>query len=316
MADSTPEIGPNFRDKLVKAEGLRLSDIGDRATTDYAEVMVGDGVPEGAYGRAAGTTMFWLNKAAVSTLFALWATIDGGTNWFNVAIKDGTRYALDWTAGSRGKPGVNADIHSATEATREIADPDFEVLGTNATSACVAYYAEGGITLTTTTASGDQVILVPHLDANQSAWQQVTWGTDKQTAWECTVTTPATITSMIIWAGLKLTNTSVVATDDNQAFLRYEAGVNGGEWQAITSIANVDTTTDSNVLVQASTRYTLRIVIDASRIARLYINGVLIVTTTALTDAMDFIPYIGVQTATTAARSLHLHRQAISRMIG
>lgn len=226
------------------------------------------------------------------------------------------RYELQWVAGSRGKPGINADIQNAAEATRMIADPDFEVLGTNAVSSCTSYYAEGGITLTTTTASGDQVILVPHLDASQSAWGSVTWGTDQQTVWECVLVPGATISSSIYWAGLKLTNTSVVATDNDQAFFRYEAGVNSGKWQVVYSIGGTDTTTNSTVTVTAGQEVHLKITIDASRIAKFYIDGALVKTSTALTDAKDLIPYIGVQTATTAARVLNVISQAISRDIG
>ena len=133
------------------------------------------------------------------------------------------RYELRWVAGQRGKPSINADILSTTEAVREIADPDFEVLGTNGTSALSTKYAEGGITFTTATADNDQMILVPHLDANQSNWTGVTWGTDKQVEWECEITIPV-LTALTVWAGLKLTNTSVVATDDDQAFFRYFGG--------------------------------------------------------------------------------------------
>lgn len=43
MADATPQIGPNFRDVVVKGGALRLSDIASRDTTDYAEILVGDG---------------------------------------------------------------------------------------------------------------------------------------------------------------------------------------------------------------------------------------------------------------------------------
>lgn len=227
-----------------------------------------------------------------------------------------SRYALRWTAGQRGKPGVNGDILSATEATREIADPDFELLGTNAVSGSSAFAAEGGIRLTTAGASADQVILAPHLDANQSAWTQVTWGTDKATEWECRIVTGASIADAIIWAGLKLTNTPVVATDNDQAFFRYEAGVNDGEWQAVSSIGGTDTAADTGVVVAVSTAYHLRIAIDAARIARFYVNGVLVATTTALTNAVDLIPYIGVQSAAVAAKVLDVQGQAISRNAG
>lgn len=226
-----------------------------------------------------------------------------------------SRYELSWQAGQRGKPSINADINSATEAVREIADPDFEVLGTNGTSALSTFYAEGGITFTTAGADNDQMILVPHLDANQSAWEQVTWGTDQETIWECMVRTTATITSMTIWAGLKLTNTSVTATDDNQAFFRYAAATNSGRWQALYSIGGTDTAVDTGIAVAASTSYRLRVAIDASRIARFYINGVLVATSTALTDTTDLKPYIGVQANTGAARAIHIIGQAISRKV-
>ena len=169
------------------------------------------------------------------------------------------RYELSWAAGRRGKPGINADIQNAAEATRMIADPDFEVLGTNGVSASTAYYAEGGITLTTAGANNDQVIVAPHLDASQSPWAQVTWGTDKETVWECDISTSSNITANIIWAGLKLTNTSTTATDDNQVFFRYAAGTNSGKWQAIYSIGGTDTADDSGVTVAVSTRYHLKV---------------------------------------------------------
>lgn len=226
-----------------------------------------------------------------------------------------SRYELSWQAGQRGKPGINADINSATEAVREIADPDFEVLGTNGTSALSTFYAEGGITFTTAGANNDQMILVPHLDANQTAWEQVTWGTDQETIWECIIRTAASISDMTIWAGLKLTNTSVTATDDNQAFFRYASATNSGKWQAIYSIGGTDTATDTGIAVAVSTMYRLRVAIDSSRIARFYVNGQLVETSTALTDATDLKPYIGVQANTAAAKAVYIIGQAISRKV-
>ena len=227
------------------------------------------------------------------------------------------RAKLSWQAGQRGKPGLNADIQNAAEATRMIADPDFELLGTNATSGSSAFNAEGGITLTTAGADNDQVILLPHLDASQSAWAQWTWGTDKQTEWECDIVSGANITSAIIWCGLKLTNTSTTATDNDQVFFRYQDTVNSGKWQAIYSIANTDTATDTGVTAVVSTRTNFKITIDASRIARMYLNGKLVATSTALTDATDLIPYIGVQASgAAAAKAITVYGQEISRIRG
>jgi hypothetical protein len=223
------------------------------------------------------------------------------------------RYTLRWTAGERGHPCINADMASGTEATREPADPNFEVLGTNGTSALSTYNAEGGIRFTTDTGANDQMILLPHLDTKQSAWAQVTWGTDQETEWECLLRTGSSIADVIIWAGLKLTNTSTTATDDDQAFFRYAPATNSGKWQAIHSKTNVDVAADSGVTVVASTTYKLAIKIDQSRVARFYINDVLVAESTALVDEKDFIPYIGVQTTTTAAKFIIIYGQEISR---
>ena len=231
------------------------------------------------------------------------------------------RYELRWVAGQRGKPALNAVIatdensNSTAHLARNVADREFEVLGLNATTATVSYYVEGGILLTTTTGANDQVIVLPHLDTSQTAWAGVTWGTDQQTEWECDIQLTATITSITVWAGLKLTNTSVTATDNDQVFFRFDPATNSGKWQACYSIGGTDTETDSGVTAAASTRYHLKVAIDSSRIARMWINGVLVNTSTALTTATDLIPYIGVETTTTAARTLRIHSQAISREI-
>ena len=226
------------------------------------------------------------------------------------------RIELCWIAGRRGKPGLNADIQNAAEATRMVADPDFELLGTNATSASSSFNAEGGIKLTTAGASADQVILLPHLDANQSAWTQFTWGTDKQVAWACRLATGAAITAEIIWAGLKLTNTPTVATDNDQVFFRYEAGVNSGKFQCINSIGGTDDTDDSGVTVAVSTVYLLVIAIDSDRIARFYINGALVATSAALTNAVDLKPYVGIQASAAAAKDITVYGETISRQAG
>lgn len=232
------------------------------------------------------------------------------------------RFELVWVAGANGHPGLNADLASVTEAVREPVDRNFEVLGTNMTSALSTYYAEGGITLTTAGADGDEGILLPHLDTKQTAWSQVTWGTDKSVEWEAFVTTGSNITNAIAWAGLKLTNTEVLATDANQAFFRYEDDVSSGALIAVYSIGGVDVSVNTGITVALSTKYRLRIAIDSSRIARFYVGVgtgamTLVATSTALADAIDLIPYIGVAAdGAAAAKAIHIHGQSISRSIG
>lgn len=255
---------------------------------------------------------------------SIWTRTDGldgplytrsGGVWDPARAVPSGRVELEWQAGRRGKPGLNADINSATEAVREIADPDFEILGTNATSASCTYWAEGGVTLTTAGASGDQVILAPHLDANQSPWSRFSWGTDKRVAWEAIVWTAASIATMKAWIGLKLTNTRVVATDANQAFVLYDSAVDAF-WHHVTSIADTDTNAASTVAVTALTKYRVRIEIDSARLCKVYINGTLVKTTTAMADAIDLIPYIGIESSAVAPVALNVQRQRIGRDAG
>lgn len=254
----------------------------------------------------------------IATAYKLWDASASEERYFGPARFTNhslpTRYGLRWVAGQRGKPSLNADINSATEATREIADPDFEILGTNASSDDSTFFAEGGITFTTDGGGTDSVILLPHLDANQTAWAQVTWGTDKQTEWECDITTDADITACVIWAGLKLTNTATTTTDAKQIFFRYAPATNSGEWEAISSINNSDDAHDTNVAVAASTRYHLKIAIDSSRIGRFYINGSLVETSAALDNTTDLIPYIGILESEAVGKVLNIHGQSISRV--
>jgi hypothetical protein len=113
---------------------------------------------------------------------------------------------------------------------------------------------------------------------------------------ETRIKTAANIADQIIWAGLKLTNDNVVATDDNQVFVRYEAGVNGGEFQLITSSAGTDTTTDLNVAVAVSTEYHIKLVVNGDLDVHCYINGVQVARVqAALTTNIDLIPYVGVR---------------------
>lgn len=228
------------------------------------------------------------------------------------------RYALSWVAGQYGLPGLNADILNTSEAVRMLVDRNFEVLaptsGSNASSDDVTHYAEGGITLTTDGADGDGLCIMPHLDTSQSAWNLVTWGTDQSTRWECRFRTGGNIGNAIIWAGLKLTDTDVVITDADQAYFRYENGVNDGEWQAVSSIGGTDTTFDTDVVVAINTEYHFVVDIQADRTARFYINGVLHTTTAALTDTIDLIPYIAVEAdGAGEAKVLHIRMQKISR---
>lgn len=219
------------------------------------------------------------------------------------------------------RPLLNADIlitdtapTLAQMALRYSANRNFEVLGTNMTSALCTHSTGGGIVLTTAGASADQAIVTPHLDANQTAWATADWSTDDRVIFETTVQTGASIAATIIWAGLKLTNDNVVATDNEQAFVRYEAGVNSGAFQLITSDNGTDTTTNTSVTVAASTSYHIKAVINGDRDVTLFINGVLAArAAAALGTGHDLIPYIGVEASAAAAKAVTVRGLMLSK---
>jgi hypothetical protein len=176
-------------------------------------------------------------------------------------------------------------------------------LGVNASSDDVTINPEGGLKFETDGADGDENIVLPHLNTGQSAWTNYTWGTDQLTCWEGHFKSGTSIANTIMWAGLKLTNTEVLVTDNDQVYLRYEDDVNSGKFVVVYSIAGTDVSVDTGVACAVSTEYHVRITIDSSRIARVYLNGALVATSTALGNAVDLKPYMGIAADGAAARS-------------
>ena len=264
--------------------------------------------------------------------------------------KDARRYYLEeWFT---KKPGLNAvaiidpDADSASAlAAYVIANKDFETLGTNMTTALTTFSAtHGGILMTTAGADQDQAILLPHLDTNQTAWSGTKWGTENSVEWECSISLPA-IDNQKVWAGLKLTNDQLVATDNNQIFFKFQTDATNSEafsdftyWHLVHSIGGTDYISQIPVTVAADTPYHLKIVIDSDRKATCFINGVqynvtstagstggtavtavqpgvAAAKTAALTNDTDLIPYIGIEAGAAAAEAINVHYQSISRNV-
>jgi hypothetical protein len=235
---------------------------------------------------------------------------------------------------------ATAAANDAIIVARAIANRNFEVLGTNMTTELCTFNAtSAGIVLTTATADEDQAILAPHLDTNQSAWQVTKWGTENQVDWECSIN-PNAIDNQKLWAGLKLTNDQLVATDDDQAYFKFQTDADNSETftdftklHFIHSIAGTDYISQLPITVAANTIYHLRIQINSARQAAIFVNGIQYnVTTTAgstggtavttgttrtaaLTDDVDLIPYIGIEAGAAAAEAVDVHYQGISRVI-
>ena len=235
---------------------------------------------------------------------------------------------------------ATAAANDAIIVARAIASRNFEVLGTNMTTALCTFNAtSAGIVLTTATADEDQAILAPHLDTNQSAWQVTKWGTENQVDWECSIN-PNAIDNQKLWAGLKLTNDQLVATDDDQAYFKFQTDATNSEaftdftkLHFVHAIGGTDYISQLPITVAANTIYHLRIQINSARQAAIFVNGIQYnVTTTAgstggtavttgttrtaaLTDDVDLIPYIGIEAGAAAAEAVDVHYQGISRVI-
>tara|TARA_B110000902_G_scaffold246983_1_gene302597 strand:- start:31 stop:927 length:897 start_codon:yes stop_codon:yes gene_type:complete len=245
------------------------------------------------------------------------------------------------------RPGLNAiniidpDANDAAAlAVTQAANKNFETLGTNYTTALTTFSAtQAGITMTTATADQDQAILLPHLDTNQTSWSGTKWGTENQVEWECSISIPA-LDNQKVWAGLKLTNDQLVATDDNQMFFKYQSDATNSEafttfanWHFVHSIGGTDFISRLPIAVEADTQYHFKIEVDSDRKASIFVNGIQYnVTTTsgstggtavttgttktgALTNDVDLIPYIGIENGAAAAEVLNVHYQSISRNV-
>lgn len=123
----------------------------------------------------------------------------------------------------------------------------------------------------------------------------------------------AQLTKTAIWAGFKKTNTPVVITDDDQAYLLLCTAVSATPitvtaaaisqyWCFVTSRGGVDIVTVLSQFAPPSmgTTYRIEIEIDSNRIPSLWINGVkadLGTGAAALSWGIDFIPHVGVANA-------------------
>ena len=206
-------------------------------------------------------------------------------------------------------PSVNGSLaHTVNQ--------NFEVLGSGGSADDVTFSTvTAGLKIETDGGGTNSVIILPHLASNQTSWTGTKWGTENQVTWECAIRTGSAITAQVIWAGLKLTNTATIATDDDQVFFRYSTTDSDTTWKVESSIGGSDTATDSGVSVAVDTNYTFRIEIDSARRAHCYINDKRVYTTAALTNDVDLIPYVGLLEQAAAAKHMYLFYEKIGRKL-
>lgn len=231
-----------------------------------------------------------------------------------------------WIAGENGKPGLPADFDSGTEASENITDPLVTLLGTGAAATQVTHNAEGGLDVKTGATDNHATILVPHEDANANQMHPdtLTWGTDRELEFECTIRTPATITLQTIVLGLTLDASPAVisvATPDDFLLFEFETDTPDTTWQVVSDVGNAGpVTVDSGIAVAASTDYHFKIVCTPDEVAHCYINGVEITNVAYSGNAVDFIPVIGYQSLGTSGTPstvpLRVFGWKISRLYG
>jgi hypothetical protein len=263
---------------------------------------------------------------------------------YGTPAKDARRYYLEENFLQR--PGLNAAIDqvSTVEVQRAL-NRNWEALGTNMTTALCTFAVTGaGVLVTTATADQDQGILLPHLDTAATAWAGTLWGTENSVHFETSLQLPA-LDNQKVWAGLKLTNDQLVATDDDKMFFKYQSDLTNSEafsdyakWHFVHSIGGTDYISVLPITVAANTPYHFKIEVDSDRKAAIFVNGIQYnVTTTAgstlgtavtavqpgkaatktaaLTDDVNLIPYVGIEAGAAAAEAVNVHYVACSRNV-
>jgi len=253
--------------------------------------------------------------------------------------KDARRYYLDeWFL---QRPGINANIDqvSTVEVQRAL-NRNWEALGTNMTTAlCTFASTSAGVLATTAGSDQDQAILTPHLDTAATAWAGTKWGTENEVHFETSIMLPA-LDNQKVWAGLKLTNDQLVATDDDQVYFKFQTDATNSEaftdfttWHFVHSIGGTDFISQIPVTVETNTPYHLRFEIDSDRKASIFVNGIQYnVTSTsgstggtavttgttksgALTNDVNLIPYVGIEAGAGAAEAVNVHYVCCSRNV-
>ena len=185
-------------------------------------------------------------------------------------------------------------------------DPD--LLHTESGTAVETIEAATGSALIATAGGAnttDSAMTGGHTTTDVSWVGQHTFSTTKRVRWGWVGHLPdVTVTSFK--AGLALTLVMDRTTDADGVTFEYNTTLDTTAfWRVVTHIAGVDATTATTVAVTADTVYRFEIDIDDDRIARCYIDGVLVHTTAALTSLTTLIPMWGgvIQMESGTARS-------------
>ena len=283
---------------------ISLQDGGTIADNAMVNVMVHD-IADGSCKIRVGTN----GTDIAAQVFKLFFVIDPYVTPNQNFVLGGTSSGSNQVSVNAGRPTNGfAGIKLVTGTT----DNDFTVL---------------------TTRDGETEMPAGH---DSSAWSSVPFGTENKIDFSCGISTSGTITETAIWAGLKLTEVGTYATDANQAYFLYATNddfgalTTNGNLHFVYSVGGTDYITNLGITVTTNTVYRLRISFDENRKISVFVNNVqygLVTTATAgggtqsisttkslaMTDDIDLVPFVGIQTLTTASRGMQVGYVKLSR---
>jgi len=223
---------------------------------------------------------------------------------------DPHRFSRVWIAGQKGTPGADSTAIA-------LEDHEFEITGTASSDDDVTYDDDHGLVLATDGNGADQVIVGPQTAGDDaSIFREYSWSPENETEFECVIRTGAWANSVIFVAGWNLTMPATwVAGDDNDRICFY--AVQGtANWQCVVNIGGTDHLGNSGVIVVASTVYHLAIRFDSDRRPSFYINDRLVYVGPPCTAGTALLPWVMVEEATAASKTLHVRSIACARNWG
>lgn len=190
-----------------------------------------------------------IGSRATAALPSVQTTIDSNDIETN-GTDHGGRFLL--TEEFAQRPEANAAVANAT------ANKNFELLPSAATVNVPAstLYTGGGSQITTAAvAINDGAVCRPHLDANQSAWEQSTWGSSLGVVGKFTFRTFEN-TDVRYEMGFRPTpDVFDDATDNEKVMLRFDSTdgvVSNVNWVLVVSAGGVDVTTNTGIAAAAN----------------------------------------------------------------
>lgn len=157
----------------------------------------------------------------------------------------------------------------------------------------------GSSVLVSTSITGASTTSAILTQVTDSTWEFNHWLTSDMLMWEATIRPGTDITSSVFFAGLKLTNTSDT-TDSDQAFFRVSTADSNTTFHVIENAGGTASDNDSLVAYEASSRYSLQVVINSARVPTFFINNRMVASSGEALQDIELFPFIGIQSLTAA----------------